>query len=44
VVTVDPRNFDRMIGQLSQVLSRRSLMGNSFGASLLAAVGLGEET
>jgi hypothetical protein len=39
---VDPQNFDRMIGQLSRVLSRRSLVGGSLGAAVLSAVGLGE--
>jgi hypothetical protein len=39
---VDPRTFDEMIRQLSRSLSRRSLVGGSLGASLLAAVGLGD--
>lgn len=41
---MDPRKFDGMIQKLSGSLSRRSLVGGSLGASMLAAVGLGEET
>ena len=43
-VRVDPRTFDGMIRKLSGSLSRRSLVGGSLGASVLAAIGLGEET
>ena len=38
---MDPRTFDGMILRVSRSLSRRSLVGGSLGASLLAAVGLG---
>ena len=41
-VAVDPRTFGEMIRQLSRSLSRRSLVGGSLGASLLAAVGLSD--
>jgi hypothetical protein len=41
---VDPHTFEGMIRKLSATLSRRSLVGGSLGASVLAAVGLGEET
>jgi hypothetical protein len=40
--SVDSQTFDRMIGQLARVLSRRSLVGGSLGAAVLSAVGLGE--
>jgi hypothetical protein len=39
---VDPRTFDGLIRKLSWRLSRRSIVGGSLGASLLAAVGLGD--
>jgi hypothetical protein len=39
---VDPRTFDGLSRQVSRSLSRRSLVGGSLGASLLAAVGLGD--
>src|SRR5687767_2068312 len=42
--SVDPQNFDRMIGQLARALSRRSLVGGSLGAAVLSAVGLGDES
>jgi hypothetical protein len=42
-ITVDPQSFDRMIQHLSQARSRRSLMGGSLGAGVLATVGLGDE-
>ena len=41
---MDPHTFEGMIRKLSATLSRRSLVGGSVGASVLAAVGLGEET
>jgi hypothetical protein len=41
---VDPQTFDRIIGQLARVLSRRSLVGGSLGAAVLSAVGLGDES
>ena len=41
---MDPRNFDRIIGQLSQVFSRRSLVGGSLCAAVLATVGLGVDS
>ena len=37
---MDPRRFDAMIQRLAQRRSRRSLVGGSLGASVLAAVGL----
>jgi hypothetical protein len=40
---VDPRRFDDLIQRLAQRRSRRSLVGGSLGASVLAALGLGEE-
>ena len=40
---MDVRTFDGMIQHLSQALSRRSLVGGSLGAAVLAAVGLGDE-
>lgn len=43
VISVDPHTFDGMIRRLSRSLPRRSLIGGSFGASVLAAVGLGED-
>jgi hypothetical protein len=39
---VDPRTFDGLSRQVSRGLSRRSVVGGSLGASLLAAVGLGD--
>jgi hypothetical protein len=41
---VDPTRFEGLVRKLSVTLSRRSLVGGSVGASVLAAVGLGEET
>jgi hypothetical protein len=41
---MDPTRFDGMIQNLSRSLSRRSLAGGSLGASVLAVIGLGEET
>lgn len=38
---MDPRKFDGLVQRLSGALSRRSLVGGSLGASVLAAVGLG---
>jgi hypothetical protein len=40
---VDPQKFEGMVRKLSASLSRRSLVGGSIGASVLAAVGLGDE-
>jgi hypothetical protein len=40
---VDPRRFDAIIQRLAQVRSRRSFVGGSLGASVLTALGLGEE-
>jgi hypothetical protein len=40
---VDPQKFEGMVRKLSASLSRRSLVGGSVGASVLAAVGLGDE-
>lgn len=40
---MDPRKFDGMIQQLSQALSRRSLVGGSLGAAVMAGLGLGDE-
>jgi hypothetical protein len=40
-VEVDPKKFDDVIRQLSQRLSRRSVVGGSLGATVLSAVGLG---
>lgn len=40
---VDPRTFDGLIRKLSRTLSRRSLVGGSLGASVLAAVGLADD-
>jgi hypothetical protein len=37
---VDPRSFDGLIRNLSGVLSRRSLVGATLGASILTTVGL----
>ena len=39
---MDPRTFDGLSRQVSRGLSRRSVVGGSLGASLLAAVGLGD--
>jgi hypothetical protein len=39
---MDPRTFDQMIQRLSQMRSRRSLVGSSLGAALLGVVGLGD--
>lgn len=41
---MDPRRFDEMARRLSPGVSRRSLVASSIGASLLAAIGLHEET
>jgi hypothetical protein len=38
---MDPRKFDALVQELSEKLSRRSVVGGSVGASLLAAAGLG---
>jgi hypothetical protein len=40
---VDPRAFDGLVRQVSRVLSRRSLIGGSLGAGVLAAVGLADD-
>ena len=40
---MDPQKFEGLVRKLSATLSRRSLVGGSVGASVLAAVGLGEE-
>src|SRR5688572_3354780 len=40
VISVDPQTFDRMIQRLAQTRSRRSLMGGSLGAALLATIGI----
>jgi len=40
---VEPGAFDAIVQKLSRVLSRRSLMGGSLGASVLTAVGLGND-
>lgn len=40
---MDPRKFDGMIQKLSGALSRRSLVGGSVGAAVLAAVGLADD-
>ena len=40
---MDPRRFDDLIQRLAQRRSRRSLVGGSLTASVLAALGLGEE-
>jgi hypothetical protein len=40
---VDPHKFDGIIRQLSQIRSRRALVGGSLGAAVLAAIGVGEE-
>lgn len=40
---MDPRTFDGMIRQLSRALSRRSLVGGSLGAAVLAAAGLSDD-
>lgn len=42
-ISVDPQKFEDMVRKLFATLSRRSLVGGSIGASMLAAVGLGEE-
>jgi hypothetical protein len=42
-VGVDPQKFEGMVRKLSATLSRRSLVGGSVGAAVLAAVGLGDE-
>jgi hypothetical protein len=42
--SLDSQTFDRMIGQLARVLSRRSLVGGSLGAAVLSAVGLGDQS
>ncbi len=44
VPIVDPTRFDGMIQKLSGSLARRSLIGGSLGASVLAVIGLSEET
>jgi len=41
---MDPRTFDGMIRQFARRLSRRSLVGGSLGAAVLAAVGLTDDT
>ena len=41
---MDPQKFESLVRQLSASLSRRSLVGGSVGASVLTAVGLGDET
>jgi hypothetical protein len=41
---VDPRTFDGKIRQLSRALSRRSLVGGSIGATLLATAGFADDT
>ena len=40
---MDPRSFDGMIRRLSRALSRRSLVGGSVGAAVLAAAGLTDD-
>ena len=40
---MDPRTFDGMVRQVSRALSRRSLIGGSLGAAVLAAVGLADD-
>ena len=41
---MDPEKFDKMVGQLSRVLSRRSLVGASLGSALFSVAGPDRET
>ena len=44
VISVDPQTFDRMIQRLAQTRSRRSLVGGSLGAAVLATIGIGTDS
>jgi hypothetical protein len=42
-IGVDPRSFDSLVTKLGRALTRRSLVGGSLGASVLAALGMRTE-